>query len=227
MALGGALPLIWALGVEYVPTRYRATAVTLIMLGYGIGVAAAGPVSVALLPRFGWQSIFIFGGPASLLATVALWAFLPESLRFLAARGADPERLRARGPLGGSSAGGPAGTRSYVLAATQPAERAVMGARAAIPGAGRWITPLLWVGYVASSMIAFFFTTWGPTVFEEMGLDRATAAWAVSLNSLAGAIGGVALMRFTDRLGAISIAVMPADLGPGACWSSGSRPSRR
>jgi AAHS family 4-hydroxybenzoate transporter-like MFS transporter len=30
------------------------------------------------------------------------------------------------------------------------------------------------------------------------------------MNSLAGAIGGVALMRFTDRLGVISIAVMPA-----------------
>jgi MFS transporter, AAHS family, 4-hydroxybenzoate transporter len=43
-----------------------------------------------------------------------------------------------------------------------------------------------------------------------MGLDRTTAAWAVSLNSLAGAIGGVALMRFTDRLGVISVAVMPA-----------------
>jgi len=47
-------------------------------------------------------------------------------------------------------------------------------------------------------------------VFEEMGLDRSTAAWAVSLNSLAGAIGGVALMRFTDRLGAISVAFLPA-----------------
>jgi AAHS family 4-hydroxybenzoate transporter-like MFS transporter len=59
-------------------------------------------------------------------------------------------------------------------------------------------------------MISFFFTTWGPTVFEEMGLDRQTAAWAVSMNSLVGALGGIALMRFTDRLGAISIAVMPA-----------------
>jgi MFS transporter, AAHS family, 4-hydroxybenzoate transporter len=63
---------------------------------------------------------------------------------------------------------------------------------------------------MASSMVAFFFTSWGPTMFEELGLSRARAAWAVSLNSLAGALGGVALMRFTDRLGVISIAVMPA-----------------
>ncbi|HEY6923086.1 MAG TPA: MFS transporter, partial [Steroidobacteraceae bacterium] len=209
IALGGALPIIWALGVEYVPTRYRATAVTLIMLGYGIGVAAAGPVSVALLPRFGWQAIFIFGGVASLLATAVLWAFLPESLRYLAALGADSSRLARVVRWVDPQRRDPPDTR-YMLAAPQPSERQSWGPRPLFTGQVAAITPLLWVGYVASSVLAFFFTTWGPTVFEEMGLDRSTAAWAVSLNSLAGAIGGVALMRFTDRLGAISVAFLPA-----------------
>ena len=209
VALGGALPLTWALGVEYVPTRYRATAVTLIMLGYGIGVATAGPVSVVLLPRFGWQAIFIFGGLTSLLATAALWAFLPESLRFLAARGADTARLARVVRWVDPKREDPDGTR-YVSASLTAQERQSWGPAPLFTGQGRWITPLLWLGFVASSMISFFFTTWGPTVFEEMGLDRPTAAWAVSLNSLVGAAGGIALMRFTDRLGAISIAVMPA-----------------
>jgi AAHS family 4-hydroxybenzoate transporter-like MFS transporter len=209
VALGGALPLTWALGVEYVPTRYRATAVTLIMLGYGIGVAAAGPISVALLPRFGWQSIFVFGGLASLLATGALWAYLPESLRFLAAQGADNERLTRVVRWFDPKRNDPQDAQ-YVLASVAPLERQSWGPAPLFAGQMRWITPLLWFGYVASSMIAFFFTTWGPTVFEEMGLERSTAAWAVSLNSLAGALGAIALMRFTDRVGVISIAVMPA-----------------
>jgi MFS transporter, AAHS family, 4-hydroxybenzoate transporter len=98
----------------------------------------------------------------------------------------------------------------YILAAPQLSERQSWGPAPLFSGQVASITPLLWLGYVASSMLAFFFTTWGPTVFEEMGLDRSTAAWAVALNSLAGAIGGVALMRFTDRLGAISVAVLPA-----------------
>ena len=209
VALGGALPLTWALGVEYVPTRYRATAVTLIMLGYGIGVAAAGPISVALLPRFGWQSIFVFGGLASLLATGALWAYLPESLRFLAAQGADNARLARVVRWFDPKRNDPQDAQ-YVLASVAPLERQSWGPVPLFAGQMRWITPLLWFGYVASSMIAFFFTTWGPTVFEEMGLERSTAAWAVSLNSLAGALGAIALMRFTDRVGVISIAVMPA-----------------
>jgi AAHS family 4-hydroxybenzoate transporter-like MFS transporter len=209
VALGGALPLTWALGVEYVPTRYRATAVTLIMLGYGLGVAAAGPISVALLPRFGWQSIFVFGGLASLLATGALGAYLPESLRFLAAQGADNARLARVVRWFDPKRNDPPDVQ-YMLASVAPQERQSWGPAPLFAGQMRWITPLLWFGYVASSMIAFFFTTWGPTVFEEMGLERSTAAWAVSLNSLAGAIGAISLMRFTDRLGVISIAVMPA-----------------
>jgi AAHS family 4-hydroxybenzoate transporter-like MFS transporter len=213
VALGGALPLIWALGVEYVPTRYRATAITLIMLGYGIGVAAAGPISVALVPRFGWPAIFIFGGSASLVATLVLWAVLPESLRFLAARGCDPARLARVVRWVDPQQDIPADAR-YVLAIAQPVERKSWLPFALFAGQGRWVTPLLWGSYVASSMIAFFFTTWGPTVLEDLGLERATAAWAVSLNSLAGAIGAVSLMRFTDRLGAISIAVMPAVVVP-------------
>jgi AAHS family 4-hydroxybenzoate transporter-like MFS transporter len=209
VALGGALPLIWALGVEYVPTKYRATSVTLIMLGYGIGVAAAGPISVALLPRFGWQAIFVFGGITSLLAAALLFALLPESLRFLAARGADSRRLAEVVRWVAPARSIPPNVH-YVLAVAHTTERRSWGPWALFSGQTRWITPLLWLGYASSSVTQFFFTTWGPTVFEELGLDRSTAAWAVSLNSLAAAIGAVSLMRFTDRIGVVSIALMPA-----------------
>lgn len=55
----------------------------------------------------------------------------------------------------------------------------------------------------------YFFATWGPIVFEQMGLSRSGAAWSTSFNALIGAIGGISLMRFTDRAGPASLAVMP------------------
>ncbi len=55
LALGGALPLIWALSIEYVATRYRATIVTLIMLGYGAG--ASRPPA-----RSPWRSLLSSAG---------------------------------------------------------------------------------------------------------------------------------------------------------------------
>ena len=209
VALGGTLPLLWALSVEYVATRYRATVVTLIMLGYGIGTSTAGPISVKLSPLFGWQSVFVFGGVAALIAAVLLYGALPESLRFLATRANDRERMARivkrlapqRTDLDGAQ---------FVMSGFEATTHRWWDLRALFEGPLRTITPLLWIGYAASSMTSFFFTTWGPLVFEALGFDRNTAAYAISLNSIAGAIGGVALMRFTDRIGAISVAVMPA-----------------
>jgi AAHS family 4-hydroxybenzoate transporter-like MFS transporter len=71
------------------------------------------------------------------------------------------------------------------------------------------ITPLLWVAYIFSSMTAFFLATWTPLVFEALGFSRSTAALAATVNSAFGAIGGLTLMRFTDRFGAIAITAMP------------------
>jgi AAHS family 4-hydroxybenzoate transporter-like MFS transporter len=209
LALGGALPLIWALSIEYVATRYRATIVTLIMLGYGIGVSAAGPISVALTPVFGWRSVFVFGGLASLVSALLLWCALPESLRFLAARRQDNARMARivhrlapeRTDLEGAR---------FTMSGLEHNKRPWWDARALFQGPLNLITPLLWLSYAASSITTFFFTTWGPLVFEALGFSRETAAYASSMNSLAGAVGALSLMRFTDRIGPISVAVMPA-----------------
>lgn len=207
IALGGALPLIWALSIEYVPLRYRATVVTLIMLGYGLGVSVAGPVSVALIPRFGWQSVFICGGGVSLAAALLVFFKLPESLRFLAHRGDDPERVLRI-------------VRRLIPNRRIEASQLVMAPAAAAPrsrgpavlfdGYLRWLTPLLWLVFAASSLTMYFFATWGPIVLEQMGMSRSGAALSISANSIASAIGAIAVMRFTDRLGAASLAVMPA-----------------
>lgn len=210
LALGGALPLLWALSVEYVAVRYRATIVTLIMLGYGIGVSTAGPISVLLAPMFGWQSVFVFGGIASLIAAVLLYVALPESLRFLATRPHDNTRMARIVKKLAPERTDLEGTRFVMSGFETKTVRRWWDVRALFAGPLRIITPLLWLGYAASSMTSFFFTTWGPLVFEALGFSRSTAAYSSSLNSLAGALGGVCLMRFTDRIGAISVSVMPA-----------------
>jgi len=179
IALGGAVPLVWANSTEFVPKRYRATIVTLIMLGYGLGVGVSGPLSVVLIPRFGWSSVFWAGGALGLLATLLLYLALPESPRFLALRRQQPQRVCG-----------------YSLTPLFKAEL-------------RTITPLLWIAYIASSMSTYYLTFWGPRVYEGLGYARSSAAWLMSMNSIAGAIGALTLMRFTDRFGVISVAVFP------------------
>ncbi|MGH8227723.1 MAG: MFS transporter [Steroidobacteraceae bacterium] len=209
IALGGAIPLTWALGTEYVAARYRATIVTLIMLGYGLGVASAGPASVYLIPRFGWLSVFVAGGIASLIAAIVLVGTLPESLRYLVTSGRRPREL-ARAVRRFCPERDPAVEVRYVLS-----DESRTSARARLSdvlelfrGDLRQITPLLWLAYLVSSITTFFLASWGPIVFEGLGFARSSAAWLTTANSLFGMAGGLAIMRFTDRMGVVSIAVL-------------------
>jgi MFS transporter, AAHS family, 4-hydroxybenzoate transporter len=208
IAIGGLLPLCWVLNIEYVPRRYRSTVVTVIMLGYTIGNSFSAPFTVWMVPRHGWQSVFIFGGCAALLATGLLILFLPESIRYLVAKNKRPEVV-AR-----------IVQRLAPARRVDPADQFVVSDETARGGEGfsvsmlfrdelRWITPLLWIAYMASSVAVFFGNTWGPTVLQTLGFSRSTAALAVGVNSMGGALGGLLLMRFTDTRGAISIAVLP------------------
>jgi MFS transporter, AAHS family, 4-hydroxybenzoate transporter len=224
IAIGGMLPVCWALNIEYAPRRYRATIVTVIMVGYSLGISFAGPVALWLMPHFGWPSLFVFGGFLSLFAALLLLPALPESIRYLALEGRRPD------------------TVARLLRRLAPAETVPEDAEFVVSDeAGvakdfrlallfkdelRWITPLLWLAYIFSSMAVFFLATWTPLVLEALNFSRPVAAKAASAVALAGALGGLALMRFTDRRGAIAITVMPlaavpllllaglADLGP-------------
>jgi AAHS family 4-hydroxybenzoate transporter-like MFS transporter len=178
------------------------------MIGYTMGTSMAGPVTVALAPSHGWQAVFIAGGIGSLLAAALLFFTFPESIRYLTSRNKRPDLvagyLNKLDPTLGAS---PA---DAFIAADEEKSKAVKFKVARLfDGELRWITPFLWLAYIASSMAIFFGSSWGPLVFEYIGFSRDTAALFSSVNSIGGAVGGLLLMRFTDRLGAISI-VAPA-----------------
>jgi MFS transporter, AAHS family, 4-hydroxybenzoate transporter len=206
IALGGMIPLSWALNIEYAPKRYRSTIVTVIMIGYSVGTALGGPAANWLIPQYGWQALFAVGGALSLVAALALVFVLPESARFLASKGLQPHVV--------------ADLLRRLTGETMPHDATFVVADEAGHVANfrpallfrdrlRLITPLLWLAYIASSMAVFFLATWTPLVFEALHFTRAQAALAGSVNAATGAIGGLVLMRFTDNLGAGAITMMP------------------
>ncbi len=205
--LGGMLPLAWALNIEYAPKRFRATIVTMIMMGYSLGTALGGQFANAIIPHFGWKSLFIFAGIASLLSAAALFLLLPESIRFLASKGRDAGNIRAI--LKRVAPGESIPEDAQFVVADEAGHAKDFRPSLLFRGDLRRITPLIWAAYIASSFAVFFIVNWTPLVFESLKYSRAEAANAASLNSLLGAVGGVLLMRFTDRRGAIAITVMP------------------
>ena len=208
IAVGGLLPLAWALNIEYVPRRFRSTVVTLIMLGWTFGSSFAGPMTIWLVPRYGWRSLFVFGGCAAFLVTGLLIFFLPESVKFLANTNRRPDLIARYAQRLAPEAAISAADQFVV---SGEGSGSIMRFRVSLLFRGelRWITPLIWTAYTLSSVAVFFCSSWGPTILQTIGFSRSTASLAVSITSLGGALGGLLLTHFVDKRGAISIMAFP------------------
>lgn len=216
IAIGGMLPVAWALNIEYAPKRYRSTIVTVIMIGYSVGAAMGGPVANWLVPTHGWPAVFIFGGVLSILASIALMAMLPESVRFLTTKKRDTARIAAIVRRIAPERQIPANA-NFVLA-DEGAKTSDFKPSVLFHGPLKWITPLMWIAYIFSSMTAFFAANWGPIVVQSLGFSAAAANWSGTANSIGGALGGLLLMRFTDNKGSIAITFMPLLAIPFLLW---------
>ncbi|MBV8492027.1 MAG: MFS transporter, partial [Alphaproteobacteria bacterium] len=96
LGIAGGFTGTTALTGDYTPQRLRATMIMVTFTGAPLGGFIGGQVVALLLHEgYGWPIIFIIGGlfPLVLLLISALW--LPESPRFLAARGSLAPRHRA------------------------------------------------------------------------------------------------------------------------------------
>src|SRR5690349_17323778 len=91
--LGAALPLTFVMANEFAPARIRARMVAAMACGFAIGAASGGLLQAEMVPHFGWQGIFFIGGAVPLILAVALAMFLPESVRYLAARGGKSDEI--------------------------------------------------------------------------------------------------------------------------------------
>lgn len=224
LAIGGMLPLAWALNIEFVPRRMRASVVTLIMIGYGIGGAMAGPITVALAPRYGWPAVYFAGGFGSLLASVLLLWGLPESVLFLVSRARSPVRIAAL--LRRAVPEIDANAEDEFVIGTEQVARERFRPRQLFEGQLAYITPLLWIGYTASTLAIYFIVNWSPTLIEQMHFARSTAAYVATAGNVAGMVVGLILMRFTDKKGPIAVAAFPIMVVPALLLIGMLQPAR-
>jgi MFS transporter, AAHS family, 4-hydroxybenzoate transporter len=206
LGIGGAVPNAIALISEYSPRRYRATMVTVMFVGFLLGTGGGGYVAAGLVPSFGWQSVFFVGGVIPVLTGLACIFVLPESIRLLALQQKNRKELAALAQRMRPALVIDADTQ-FILA-EEPHPKPFTPALL-FSGDRRFATPLLWLLYIANSLALFFLSSWMPVLLESAGLPPGHAALAGSLFSIGGLIGSLAIMRFTDRYGAIAISLMP------------------
>jgi len=86
-AAGGMLPVTYALLAEMMPNRHRGWSLVLVGgLGAVGGYFAASGIAAVLEPVFGWRVLWLANLPTGLLL-VLMGGLIPESARFLIARG--------------------------------------------------------------------------------------------------------------------------------------------
>lgn len=215
VAIGANVPIIWALNSEYVPKRFRATVITVIMVGYSVGTSGAGPIVVGMEPLLGWRGIMIWGGALSVLAALFLLYALPESIRWLVVRGDRPERVAAI--LRRMTGQGPAEFTpedQYVLGDEGVTQAQQARLADLFSGWLAWATPLVWLAYTAASLAIYYVNGWGPIIFEGMGFDRDTGALATAFGGVMGSVAGLVMMRTTDKRGPVTVLFYPVLLLP-------------
>jgi AAHS family 4-hydroxybenzoate transporter-like MFS transporter len=204
LGLGGAMPNTIAMTSEFSPRRRRATMVMIMFCGFSAGAALGGLLAAALIPHFGWRSVFVVGGVAPLLLVPILALQLPESVRFLALTGRANARVAELLGLIAPKA---------VLA---PATQFVVNepGLAGIPVLhlfkdGRTlVTLLLWVVFFMSLLDLYFLTNWLPTVLNDLGASVSEAAVIGSMLQVGGVIGALALGIIIDRFSFRALALV-------------------
>ena len=93
-AAGGMLPVTYALLAEMMPSKHRGWSLVLVGgLGSIGGYFAASGVAALLEPIFSWRVLWLMNLPTG-LALVLLGGLIPESAKFLLARGRNQEARR-------------------------------------------------------------------------------------------------------------------------------------
>jgi AAHS family 4-hydroxybenzoate transporter-like MFS transporter len=206
IGIGGAVPVAMALNTEFAPKAWRATIVIVMFTGYTTGAAIGGFVAAALIPAYGWQSIFYVGGIAPLIVAAALVFAVPESIRFLAVSGGNRAALaRLVSALQPGIAIGP--DTAFVI--TDEERKPAFALPMLFANGRRWVTPLLWLTYIVNSMALFFLQSWLPLVLQSGGVTQSQAAFATGMFALGGTVAALAIMRAVDRYGILFVAVLP------------------
>lgn len=200
IGLGGATPTAVALVSEYCPRRSRSAVVMAMYCGFSVGAAAGGFLAAWLIPAYGWEAVFIIGGALPLLTVPLLLAAVPESIRFLLARGRPQPEVAALLDRVAPGAARP-GAR-YVAGEPNPPGFPV----AELFTHGRALrTVLAWAMFFLNLIALYFMINWLPTLFHDSGMPVSASVLTAAMIQTGSIVGTLVLALLAQRFAAFSL----------------------
>jgi AAHS family 4-hydroxybenzoate transporter-like MFS transporter len=202
LGLGGAMPNVVALTSEYAPKRLQRVFVSTLFFGMPLGALLGGLAASAMIPAWGWRSVFYLGGILPLVVALVLIKALPESVKYLAVRSGDSRKIAA---IMARVAPGADVTASSLIAPDTrskglPVKYLFVEGRA-------FGTVLLWVPFFMNLLMIYFIVSWLPALLRQAHMPVSAGVKAISMFSLAGIIGSLAQGRLMNRYGAYMVMV--------------------
>ncbi|APW38691.1 4-hydroxybenzoate transporter [Rhodoferax koreense] len=198
LGLGAAMPNAVTLTSEYCPDRQRAMLTNAMFCGFPLGAAFGGFLASWMIPHWGWRSVLHLGGAAPLvLAALMLW-LLPESVRYLVARGRPVEKVRRVLVRISPQA---AEAKSFVLSEAKPVSGGQTGLAVVLSKRYLLGSVMLWLAYFMGLVIFYALINWMPILLKDAGMAPQKATLVSALFPLGG-VGAVLFGWLMDRFNA-------------------------
>ena len=217
IGLGSLMPNATALIGEYSPMSKRVTMVMCITVGFTVGGAFGGFIAAAIIPAFGWRSVFYVGGAIPLVIGFILLVALPESIQFLVVRRRHLDKVgRWLKVIDPTLEIGP--DTEYV---THEKTRAGAPFVNLFRDGRGLVTLLLWVVNFMNLLNLYALSNWLATVVNAMGYPTQTAVLVSTTLQVGGTIGTFGLAWLIARRGFIPMLIVTFAIATAAIFVIG------
>lgn len=195
LGIGGMLASINTMVAEYTPDRSRNLMIGLLHVGYSFGAAMGGVIAAIIMETYGWRSVFLIGGVASVLMLFVIYLVLPESMHFLIDQKPDTSVNQVNSIL---SRLGHEPATSLEASPNQPESSGLKGI---LVGEYRSWSYSLWACFFMSMLTLYFLLSWTPKILTSAGLPLDQAIYAGVTLNVGGGIGMLFLGHISKWLG--------------------------
>lgn len=190
IGVGGVLACVTVVITEFSNLRFRGLAMAIYASGYGLGATLCGVLAGRLIPSQGWEWIFFTGAFLSVVALVAAFIVLPESVDVLSARG-DIDGVRKVSKRIGHDA-------DVELAPVVHSEKTPYSEL--VSPTFLATTVRLWIAFALVNFGFSFANSWTPKLLNESGMTAQQGILGGIMIAFGGTIGSLIFGAITTKV---------------------------
>ena len=206
LGIGGMLAAINATAAEFSNARRKHLCVSLMAIGYPLGVVFGGTIAAQLLKTYDWRSVFYLGAVMTAACLPLVYFLIPESVHWLARKqpAGALERINETLRRMGHAA----------VDALPPLETGDGSGKVSDIFSSRLIriTVIVTAAYFLHVTSFYFIIKWVPKIIVDMGFVASSAAGVLVWTNVGGALGGAVLgfltLRFNVKTVTIAVLVL-------------------